>query len=90
VVKKKNKFFQSYFDGLSYLQRAVLNGAGSDKCHNHGHHVNRQLKLEEFSDAIVHVTAPHDRLHNAAEVVVGEDDVGRFFRYISASDTLEC
>jgi hypothetical protein len=71
-----------------YLERAVLDGACSDEGNNHGDHVDSELELQEFCDAVVHVAAPHDRLHDAAEVVVSQDDVGRLLGYVCARNTL--
>lgn len=52
-----------------------LGDAGSREGHDHGHHVDRQLELQELGDAVIHVASPHHGLDDAGEVVVGEDDV---------------
>ena len=67
---------------------AHLSDAGPGEGHDHGHHVDRQLELEELGDAVVDVPPPHHRLHDAAEVVVGEDDIGGLLGHVSAGDTL--
>ena len=69
-----------------YLERTVLDGAGADKGHDHGHHVNGELKLQELGDGIVHVPAPHHCLHYAREVVVGEYDIGGLLGHVRAGD----
>jgi hypothetical protein len=74
---------------FSYLERAVLDGACSNEGYNHGDHIHSELELQEFGDAVVHVAAPHDRLHDAAEVVVGQDDVGSLFGHVSSGNSLK-
>lgn len=74
---------------------AVLGGAahlcdaGSSERHDDGHHVDGQLELKEFGDAVVHVAPPHDGFDDAGKVVVGQDNVGRLLGNIGAGDTLE-
>lgn len=60
-------------------------GEGDDDCHD----VDRQLELEEFRDAVVDVTSPHDGLDDAGEVIVGQDDVRSFLSNVSSSDALQ-
>ena len=43
--------------------------------HNHRHHIDSQLELQELGDAVIDITPPHHCLHNAAEVVICQDDV---------------
>lgn len=74
---------------FSYLERAVLDGTCSDEGYNHGDHIHSELELQEFCDAVVHVAAPHDCLHDAAEVVVGQNDVRRLLGDVSARNTLQ-
>lgn len=62
--------------------------ASSSKGHDHSHHVDGELELKEFWNAVIDVPPPHDCLDDAAEVVVGEYDVGGFFSHICASDAL--
>lgn len=67
---------------------AHLGDAGPGERHDHGHHVDGQLELQELGDAVVDVPPPHDGLHNAGEVVIGQDDVRRLFCHICAGDSL--
>ena len=64
-------YFSVVSTWLSNLEGAVLNGACADEGHHHRHHVHRQLELQKLRDGVVHVPAPHDRFHDAREVVVG-------------------
>lgn len=57
------------------VHSAHLSNAGAREGHDHGHHVDRQLELQELGDAVVDVAAPHDRLDDAGEVVISQDDV---------------
>lgn len=57
------------------VRSAHLSNAGAREGHDHGHHVDRQLELQELGDAVVDVAAPHDRLDDAGEVVISQDDV---------------
>lgn len=61
--------------GPARPQRTHLRDAGAREGHNHGHHIDCQLELQELGDAVVDVAAPHHRLDNAAEVVIRQDDV---------------
>ena len=62
--------------------------ARADEGDDDGDHVDRQLKLEKLGDRVVDVSAPHDGLHDAAEVVVSQNDVGGLLSDVSAGDTL--
>lgn len=62
--------------------------AGSQEGNYDSDHVDRELELEELSDAVVDVPAPHDSLHNTCEVVVCQDDVGSLLGYIRTSNAL--
>lgn len=55
---------------------------------NDGHDVDSELKLQKFGDAVIDVATPHHGLHNAGEIIVGQNDVGGLFSHISASNTL--
>ena len=76
-------------DEISCLQRRILDDAGSDERDDDGDDVHGELELEELGNAVVHIPAPHDGLHDTAEVVVGEDNVGSLLGHIGTSNTLE-
>ena len=61
---------------------------GAGEGHDDSHHVDSELELEELGDAVIDVAAPHDRLHNAREVVISQNDVRGFLGYVSTSDAL--
>lgn len=65
-----------------------LGDACSSECHNNGNNIHCQLELQELGDAVVNISAPHDSLHNAAEVVISQDNVRGFLCHISASNAL--
>ena len=54
----------------SHLSSSHLGDAGSSEGHDHGHHVDGELELQELGDAVVDVPSPHDCLHDAGEVVI--------------------
>lgn len=66
-----------------------LCNAGPGESYGDGHYIDSKLKLQELGDAVIHISPPHDSLHNAGEVIIGQDDVRGFFSYISACYTLE-
>ena len=59
-----------------------------DEGDNDGDDVHRQLKLEKFRDRVVNVSAPHDGLHDAAEVVVRQDNVRGLLGNVGSGDSL--
>lgn len=70
------------------LSLSHLRDSGSGERNDNSHNVDRELELKELGDAVVDVAAPHDRLDDAAEVVVRQNNVRRLLRHISTSDTL--
>lgn len=66
-----------------------LGDAGTGEGHNHGHHIDGQLELQEFGDAVVDIPAPHNGLHDAGEVIVGQDDVGCLLGHVGTGDALQ-
>lgn len=56
-------------------QYSDLCNTGSSERHNDSHHVNGQLKLKELGDTVIDVPPPHHCLHNAAEVIICQDNV---------------
>ena len=75
-------------EGIRWGLAAHLGDAGPSEGHDHRYHVDRQLELQELGDAVIDVPPPHHRLHDAAEVVVGEDDVRGLLGHVCAGDTL--
>lgn len=72
-----------------YLKRRVLYCTGADEGDDDCDDVDSQLKLEKLGDAVVHVTAPHDSLHDAAKVVVSQDNVGSLLCHIGTGNALK-
>lgn len=70
------------------LSLSHLRDGGAGERNDNSHNVDRELELKELGDAVVDVAAPHDRLDDAAEVVVRQNNVRRLLRHISTSDTL--
>ena len=68
--------------------RRYLDEARSKEGDDDGDHVDGQLELKELGDAVVDVAAPHHRLDDAREIVVSQDDVGRFLGNVRACDSL--
>lgn len=68
---------------------SYLCNAGPSKSYYDGHNIDSKLKLQELGDAVIHISPPHDSLHNAGEVIIGQDDVRCFFSDISSCYTLE-
>ena len=48
--------------------------------------VDSKLELEELADVGKDTAAPEHRLHDGAEVVIKDDDVGSFLGHLGASD----
>lgn len=67
---------------------AHLCDAGSSEGHNHSHHIDSELKLQELGDAVIHIATPHHGLHYAGEVVICQDDVRGLLGHICPSDSL--
>lgn len=65
-----------------------LCNTGSSEGHYDGHHIDSKLKLQEFWDAVIDIPPPHDCLHNAAEIIISQDNIWGLFRYISSSYAL--
>ena len=66
-----------------------LGDAGAGEGHDDGDHVDGELELQELGDAVVDVPAPHHGLHDAAEVIVCQDDVRRLLRHVRPRDALQ-
>lgn len=66
-----------------------LGDASAGEGHNDGDHIDGELELQELGDAVVDVSAPHHGLHDAAEVVICQDDVRRLLRHVCPSDALQ-
>lgn len=49
--------------------------AGTSKSHYNGHDVDSKLELKKLGDAVVDITAPHHCLDDAAEVIIGQNDI---------------
>jgi len=65
-----------------------LDGARAEEGDDDGDAVDCELELEELCDAVVDVATPHDRLDDAREVVVGQNDVRCLLRNVRASYAL--
>jgi len=61
-----------------------LDGACAEEGDDDGDHVDGELELEELGDAVVDVATPHDRLDDAREVVVRQNDVRRLLGHVRA------
>jgi len=73
----------------STLVATYLDETSSKECDNDGNNVDSQLELKELCDAVVDIAAPHHRLHDTREIVVGQNDIGRFLRDVCACDSLQ-
>lgn len=49
--------------------------AGTSESHNDSYNIDSKLELKKLGDAVVDISAPHNCFHDAAEVVVGENDI---------------
>jgi hypothetical protein len=68
-------------------QRGTVATHGADERNDDGANVDRDLELHELADVVKDAATPHDRLHNRAEVVVHDNDVGGLTGDLSTSDT---
>ena len=73
---------------ITYLEWRVADDTHTHKRHRHRHHIDSELELKELGDRVIHITSPHHRFYNGAEVVVCENDVTRFLGYVCPCDTL--
>lgn len=62
---------------------------GSCEGYYHSHHVDCQLELEEFGDAVIDISPPHHSLDNTGEIVICQDDVRGLFGYVCPSNALK-
>ena len=58
----------------------------SDEGDENGDDIYGKLELDEFSDGVVDVAAPHDCLDDGGEIVIKEDDICGLFRNLGACD----
>lgn len=65
-----------------------LSNTGACESNNHCYDIDSKLELEEFWDAVIDIPSPHNCFNNACKVVICENDIRRFFSYISSSDAL--
>lgn len=79
----------SYFGLQGVEADGYLSDAGAGEGHDHGHHVDGQLELQELGDAVVDIPAPHDGLYDAGEVIVGQDDVRGLLGHVGTGDALQ-
>lgn len=79
-----------YLKETSFNRQIItyLSNTGARKSNNHCYYINSKLELKEFWDAVVHIASPHNCFNNACKVVICENNIGRFFSYISSSNTL--
>lgn len=52
-----------------------LCNAGSSESYYDSHNIDSELELKKFGNAVVDISSPHNSLHDAAEVVISEDNV---------------
>jgi len=72
------------FSNASYLC-----DAGTSESHNDSHNIDSKLELKKFWNAVIDISAPHNCLHDAAEVIVSKNDIWRLLGHICTSYTLE-
>lgn len=63
---------------------AHLGDAGPGEGYDDGHHIDSELELQEFGDAVINIATPHHCLDDAGEIVISQDDVRGLFRHIGA------
>lgn len=66
-----------------------LRDAGASEGHYDSHNVDSELELEKLGNAVVDVPAPHHCLDNAAEVVIGQNDIRRLLGHVRAGNALD-
>ena len=67
----------------------MLDGTSRYEDESDSDDVDSELELDEFGNRIVHVSAPHDGLHDTSKVVVCEDDIGSFLGDVGSGDALK-
>lgn len=73
----------------THTHSSDLCDAGASESHNDGHDVDSELELKKLGDAVVDVSAPHHRLDDAAEVIVGQNDIRRLLGHVRTSNALK-
>jgi len=61
---------------LDGSKNGLLSLESRDEHDNDSDHIDRELELEELSNGIVDVSAPHHSGDNGGEVIIQEDDIG--------------
>jgi hypothetical protein len=59
----------------------------SKHSHEKSNKVDSQLKLDEFSNAIVDVSSPLASRNDGTEIIIKQNDIGCFLRYIRTSNS---
>lgn len=57
-------------------ERGLTEDAGGGEGDDEGDDVDGELELEELTDGVVDVSAPHDGLDDGGEVIIHQDDIG--------------
>ena len=84
-----NTFQRKRIPVYSILWWQYLDGCSAEERDEDSNYIDGQLELEELGYAVVDITAPHDSLDNAGEVIVRQDNIRRLFGDISAGDSLD-
>ncbi len=70
---------------LDWRENALSRCDGRDEGDDEGDQVDGQLELQEFSDRIVYVSAPHDSSNDGSKVVIQQDNVTGLLSNISTA-----
>jgi len=86
--KKNKKLALTCTEWEHFTAFVYLDGACAEERSDDSDDVDSQLELQELGYAVVDVATPHDSLDDTREVVVSQDDVWCFLRYVCTRYTL--
>ena len=74
---------------VHWFQNTDAYEASTEEREDDSDDVDGELELKELRDAVVDVPSPHDGFHDAIEIVVRQNYIGRLFGNIGSSNALK-
>lgn len=74
---------------IDLFNDSYLSDTGSSESDYDSNNIDSKLELKELGNAVVYIPPPHDCLHDAAKVIICENDVWRLLSHICSSYTLK-
>lgn len=86
---KMAKVYASTTVARTWTVNSYLCDASTSKGYNNSHNVDSKLELKKLGNAVIDISAPHNCFHNAAEIIISEDDIWSFLGHIRTGYTLK-